>query len=458
MLADAFDGRLPLAPLIEEDEEDDFTETFEEPAQPDAAAKQRAAAKARNAKWRSRAVKSLIGLLLIVFAAWVPARQLFQVASAEAVVNAQIVTLRAPIEGAVDVAGGIPGIGTELGQGTSLLRIVNPRADLFRLNQAVAAVEASLDERTQLLADLRSRRLQQAALEQQVEEFRLARIEYLTALLVVPPGPAIDVGGQDERVPFVRARLGFANPEGDAANIYDLELEAAVRDFQSSVGMTPDGVIGPKTLAALNGTINPEPAKGYAILIELDALRRGVFIGDSYNDKPSSAQRLDTIEIEIAQLESALAVNITGHQRLVDVAARERAWVDQMSAAPINAPVDGRIWEVLTAPGEQVVIGQELVRMLDCANPLVTAAVSEAVYNQLAVGMAASFTFREGGEEMLGHVVQLTGFAAAPANLAIAPSALRAESYRVTVAVPGIAAGEGCAVGRTGRVVFDAAR
>jgi hypothetical protein len=59
---------------------------------------------------------------------------------------------------------------------------------------------------------------------------------------------------------------------------------------------------------------------------------------------------------------------------------------------------------------------------------------------------------------MIGEVVQLTGFAAAPANLAITPSALRAESYRVTVAVPAIAEGEGCAVGRTGRVVFDTGR
>ena len=393
---------------------------------------------------------------MLVFAVWVPARQIFQVASAEAVVNAQIVTLRAPIEGAVDFTSGVPGVGTALAHGTNLLQIVNPRADLFRLNEAILGVESSLDERAQLVADLRIRRIQQQALVLQVEEFRLARIEYLTALLVVPAGPTIGFGAEDERVPFLRARLGLPNPEGVLADVFGADLEAAVRDFQTSVGMVSDGIVGPKTLFAINREISPDPDKGYAILIELDALRRGVFIGDSYNDKPSSAQRLDAIEI--AQIESALAIDIAGHGRLIEVEARERAWVNQLSSAPINAPVDGRIWELLTSPGEQVVIGQELVRMLDCANPLVTAAVSEAVYNQLAVGMAANFTFREDGDPMLGHVVQLTGFAAAPANLAIAPSALRAESYRVTVDVPDVATGDGCAVGRTGRVVFDAGR
>jgi HlyD family secretion protein/Putative peptidoglycan binding domain len=459
MLADAFDSRLRVAPLIEEeveDEEDD--DTFAVPIEPDAEATRRAATARNNAKWRGRIIKSLIGLALLVFAMWVPARQLFQVASAEAVVNAQIVTMRAPIEGIVDVATGIPAIGVELGQNAGLLQIVNPRADRQRLNDATRAVEVSLDQREALTAELRSRRAQQADLTAQVEDFRAARIEYLTALLTIPAGALIKLGDRDERVPLLRERLGMINPDNNTALVYDAALEAAVMAFQWSAWMTPDGIVGPATIAALNGELNPDPAKSYATVIELDALRRGVFVGDSYNDRPSSAQRLETLAIEIASLESQLAINVAGYQRLVDIETRERAWVDQMSDAAITAPVDGRVWEVLTAPGEQVVIGQELVRMLDCANPLVTAAVSEAVYNQLSVGMAAKFTFREGGEAMSGEVVQLTGFASAPANLAITPASLRAESYRVTVAVPQIAAGDGCAVGRTGRVVFDVGR
>jgi hypothetical protein len=458
LLADAFDRRVRPSDPFEDDAAPEIGETSVGPIEADAEPSRQMDAKRSATRWRSRVVKSLIGLAILVFAVWVPARQLFQVASAEAVVNAQIVTLRAPIEGTVTVDVGIPGIGVELGQSTNLLHIVNPRADFFRVNEATRAVAASLDEQSRIVADLRSRRMQQAALMQQVEDFRLARIEYLTALLVIPAGPTIRLDDRDERIPFLRARLGQINPEGDGALIYDEELMTAVRAFQNSLGMIDDGVVGPKTIAALNGEFNPEPAKGYAAVIELDALRRGVFVGDSYNDRPSSAQRLDTLEIEIAALESALGINAAGHARLIEAEARERAWVDQMSSAAITAPVDGRVWEVLTAPGEQVVVGQELVRMLDCANPLVTAAVSEAVYNQLTVGMAARFTFREGGDPMIGEVVQLTGFAAAPANLAITPSALRAESYRVTVAVPAIAEGEGCAVGRTGRVVFDTGR
>jgi hypothetical protein len=192
------------------------------------------------------------------------------------------------------------------------------------------------------------------------------------------------------------------------------------------------------------------------IAIELAALERGLFIGDAYNDRPSSAQRLDFITLEMTGLETRLAVNEAQHARLVEAEVRERAWFEQISRAVIAPPANGIVWELLTAPGEQVVAGQELVRMVDCSQTVITAAVSEAVYNQLVPGMAAMFTFRDGGDPLPGRVAQLTGVASASANLAITPSALQAESYRVVVDVPGLA-GEGCALGRTGKVVFNTA-
>ena len=52
------------------------------------------------------------------------------------------------------------------------------------------------------------------------------------------------------------------------------------------------------------------------------------------------------------------------------------------------------MWEVLTAPGELVVRGQDLVRLLDCSGVVVTAAVSESVYNRLHIGQSATFRLR----------------------------------------------------------------
>ena len=93
--------------------------------------------------------------------------------------------------------------------------------------------------------------------------------------------------------------------------------------------------------------------------------------------------------------------------------------------------------------------------MLDCNAAVVTAAVSESVYNRLRVGQPASFRLRDGSKTLDGRIVHLTGVAAAPANFAIAPSALTRESYRVTVKVPDLAKSATCDLGRTGRVLFS---
>jgi len=114
----------------------------------------------------------------------------------------------------------------------------------------------------------------------------------------VPMGPTIKLGMEDPRVPTLRARLlvtrdypagsvptaqgtaappaagealGSADTPADAASsdrLYDASLEAAVRGFQERHGLAPDGVLGRRTMAALN-----EPLASRVTQIEL-ALER----------------------------------------------------------------------------------------------------------------------------------------------------------------------------------------
>jgi multidrug resistance efflux pump len=137
---------------------------------------------------------------------------------------------------------------------------------------------------------------------------------------------------------------------------------------------------------------------------------------------------------------------------LIEEAQRYEA----LAAVDVAAPVRGSVWEVMTAPGETVVRGQELVRLLDCSGLVVTATVGETAYNSLRIGDPARFRLRGESIDHRGRIIGLTGVAVAPANLAIQPSALAKEPYRVTVALPDMAARAGaCNVGRTGRVTFE---
>lgn len=91
-------------------------------------------------------------------------------------------------------------------------------------------------------------------LRQALEEYR--RSSALGGWPVVPAGPVLRPGGDDPRLPLLRRRLVLSGdlkvpgePEGQG---YDSSTEEAVRLFQRRHGLAADGVVGPRTLAALN--------------------------------------------------------------------------------------------------------------------------------------------------------------------------------------------------------------
>lgn len=79
----------------------------------------------------------------------------------------------------------------------------------------------------------------------------------------IPDGKTLKLGMEDERVPLLRQRLGVAAPEipegATDATVditYDQALVDAIKAFQEGLGLTADGVMGPATVAALNGGSN----------------------------------------------------------------------------------------------------------------------------------------------------------------------------------------------------------
>jgi murein L,D-transpeptidase YcbB/YkuD len=74
----------------------------------------------------------------------------------------------------------------------------------------------------------------------------------------VPDGPTLKPGMRDERVGALRRRLevtGDLQPTGNASTLYDEALEAAVKRFQERHLLDADGVVGKKSLAALNRSV-----------------------------------------------------------------------------------------------------------------------------------------------------------------------------------------------------------
>ncbi len=385
--------------------------------------------------WR-RVGKVALGLGVVGVFGIVPVRTLLQVSSVEAVVNARVVTLRSPI------AGQIVSTPTELSatailpRGAAVLDIIDRLADPGRLDELTQRVERLASQRDATQARLVSSRAARTELARRAEAFRLGRVEHLTANIAELKSEAVVAVARGAEAVADRDRAMTLARSGNLALV---QLDHIARLV----------VIASETAIATQARLR-------AAEIELGSALEGVLLSD-VNDLPTSVLRDDELRRQISDLGAELSTTEAELGQARQQVARERTRFQGLSSASISSPVAGRIWERMVTGGEQVRVGQDLMRVIDCSTSVVTANVTESVYNQLALGSAARFIPADGGPGLVGEVVQLSGLATAAANFAIEPAALRKEPYRVSVSIPAMDGPQSCAVGRTGRVVFGEA-
>lgn len=386
---------------------------------------------------QSRLLKTAVGLAILVAVGVMPLQRLFQISSVEAVVNAHVVTLRAPIGGVVAQGPDVIRVGAPVAQGNLLMTVENARADHNAIERATEELQSAKEDLAATSARIERLTALRSAIATRVEHYRADRIRRIDANIAIA-----DAKIESARAVVTRAEAELVRQTTLAASGInsDSMRQTAVRD-----------------LAVARAALDQSRSQKVALTVEAKALAADRFFGDGYDDVPRSAQRLDEIDANLVSLSADKAKFTARVERLTASLRHERDRFELASHAAIAAPAGGQVWEMLTSPGEQVVAGQPLVSVLDCSRLMVTAAVSEAVYNSLSIGAPASFTLRESGQTFAGHVVQLSGVAAAGSNFAIVPSALTKESYRVTVSADNLSGGGACPVGQTGRVVFGKA-
>ncbi len=121
-------------------------------------------------------------------------------------------------------------------------RRIDPAELLTRLAEA--------DDPAALLMDLHPKHREFIALRDQLQRIYDGAVE---EQVTIPDGRLIKAGRTDERIPLLRQRLDLTAP-ADGPLVYDDAIREAVMAFQEQFGLVVDGVVGPATVAALNGT------------------------------------------------------------------------------------------------------------------------------------------------------------------------------------------------------------
>lgn len=376
-----------------------------------------------------RYLRLVIGGLIVVAALWVIIGEQMSGASANAVVNAEVVTLRAPVAGDLTVEDRV--LGARVEQGEVLARVEDRLVDNVRLSdlqmeQSFAETELThATERLEAAKQARDRLAERSA------------------------------SYQDRRVEELATRLEFARERVERLEAGNVTVEA---DTETGGSPAEDGS---DTQSADEGGLTLTSARErVAVLeIELAAARAGVYLGDGYNDAPVSEQLSMQLETDIAALEADL---VRAQERLDAVSARvdqSRVRATLAGGGQLSSPVSGLFWEVLQADGVNVQRGDPLLRILDCESLIVTLSVTERIYNDLTLGQSAEFRMSGQSDIYDATVTRLAGSGAERiyGNLAVAPSQQHLERFDVTLRVPALNQDSelGCVVGRTGRAFFE---
>ena len=212
----------------------------------------------------SRILKTLVGVVVIAVAGWMPVRALLQTTSTEAIINARLITLRAPIEGQIDRLASVA-VGTELQSGAPLLGIINSRAERGRLDSLAQLVSQLEGE----IAALTSRQVSLQKLHQEYsasgEAFRAGRMAQLQSRIAETQSEISAASAKHEES---QQNLDRAQALSDAGTGTLVALERAQRD----------ATVAKRTLEALGHRRN-------TLDVELVSLEQGIFVGDSYNDR-----------------------------------------------------------------------------------------------------------------------------------------------------------------------------
>ncbi|MBB95212.1 MAG: HlyD family secretion protein [Rhodobacteraceae bacterium] len=374
--------------------------------------------------------RPLIGLVIVFLALWVIIGEQMSGASANAVVNAPVVTVRSDVAGTLDLPD--RDFGSRVSAGEIVAAITDGLVDTIRLNDLLMEIDFARAETARITGDLEASRTLRETLVEDADIFHEERLAEIRT-----------------RLDHARLRLAILEG-GDFPDDIDQRLIDGLDDLQNRLPNEP--LIDALVLDYARERVD-------VLTIALRAAEAGVFLGDGYNDSPNSEQRAIELQSVIATLEQQQTEAQAREAAIEHRIERERVRVNALTGGEIAAPVNGLFWEILEADGVIVQRGDPILRLVDCDRTMVTLSVTERIYNGLTIGQAATFRLEGQTEVFDASVARLAGSGAATVyeHLAVAPSQKHLERYDVLLLVPGLAADPeiGCIIGQTGRAFFD---
>ncbi len=308
----------------------------------------------------SLVVASILSLLMLT--AVVPPIVADQ--SDRAVVDAPVTLLTSPIDGEIDSVAITSGRTVEAGD--SLAQISNVRLDRGTL---ISLEEKAAEAREKLAAAQGNRDSDRAYLKSLDSEIA-NQIEQLKALF-------------QSQIVELRARVSQSESlSAEKKALVDRQSDMVSRDAASIYMLKPTTQ---QYSAALHNA-DAENAKLNQKTAQLDALEKGIYVGDDLVAIGTLVQKRRDIDLDEKRMEieaKELSAVLEDHERLI---AAERNRLETLAEANIRVTTAGKILNVGAAPGRHVNAGDTVASLVDCDKRFVVAIFSYRQGQSMKVG------------------------------------------------------------------------
>ena len=367
-------------------------------------------------------MRILFGLGIVGTTIWFANDRFFVVSAQTAVLAGRMITLRASIDGRLDMPLHFPGY--KLSEGAVFATVVNDRANAYALGQLranIATVEAEL-------ASLEHRAGGTGALLRDAvssaEAFRQTRVDQIAARLAEAESllRVADARLREATTAATRGqslvRQGFTTQA--AMEVLRRDLDVA-RETQRALAERRD-----------------------SLLVEQAGAIAGIFATDNATDRSISQQTMDRLMLTLVEVSAMIAERRTRLPALQREADGEEQRLLLQQEGPIRVPAAGVITRVLAYHGEVVRAGQEIARIAACGEPILTAELDDRSMRRVLVGQKAEFRPAGSPQVLEGEVVHIIPLSLTPGEARTRPQALLRLASQPDV----------CETGRMGEVRF----
>src|SRR5258707_12304012 len=308
----------------------------------------------------SVAVASVLSLLLIN--AVIPPIVADQ--SDRAVVNAPVTLLTAPIDGEIDSLTISPGHSLEAGD--SLARISNVRLDRGTL----ISLEEKAGDAREKLAGTHGKNESDRAYLKTIDSEIADQTEQLKTQF-------------QSQIAELRARVAQSESmSAEKKALVDRQSDMVSRDAASLYMLKPTAQ---QYSAALHNA-DAENAKLNQKIAQLDALEKGIYVGDDLIALSTLVQKRRDIDFDEKRMEveeKELSAILEDHERLISA---ERKRLETLAEAKVRATSAGQILSVGASSGRHVNAGDSVASLVDCNKRFVVAIFSYRQGQGMKVG------------------------------------------------------------------------